>query len=393
MRTTTWVMKLSKFCNLRCKYCYEWNELGDRRRMSLDLWERTLAAVVEHDTIARGRLDREGRGAAPHRNLVVLHGGEPLALPTAYLAEILAIYRRVTRSAAGNYRLSVQSNLFSIQQEKIDLLKEHEAHIAVSFDLVPGVRLNLAGQPTEGMVSRNIDLLREQGLALGAIAVLGAHTARHVERIYDFFAERQMAMRILPLFDGPSERETGLFAIDHASQRRALEALFRHWLETGCRVRLDPLMGYFQAALRHMAGVVQPVWKRELHGDSTFIVNTDGELFRPLDAYEHDLALGSLSRDSISSILESEDYARSLDRDREEFAGHCAKCAYLGACNGASLYAMRVTSPYEGLCPSAHACISFMIAYLEERGYGAPEIRHLLEGIRAASSATTSLEI
>jgi uncharacterized protein len=392
MRTTTWVIKLSKFCNLRCKYCYEWNDLGDRRRISLDLWEQTLEAMVEHDTIARARLGREGRGIA-HRNLVVLHGGEPLALPTAYLSQILASYRRVTGSAPGNYRLSVQSNLFSIQQEKIDLLKEHEAHISVSFDLVPGVRLSLAGQPTEAAVSRNIDRLREQGVALGAIAVLGAHTAKHVHRIYDFFAERRMAMRILPLFDGPSERDTAPFAIDHASQTRALELLFRHWLETGCRIRLYPLMGYFQAALRYMAGIAQPLWKRELHGDSTFIVNTDGELFRPLDAYQEGLALGSLSREKISSILESQAYARSLDRDREEFARHCEKCAYLGACNGASLYAMRVTSPYAGRCPSAHACISFMISYLQERGYGAPEIRDLLQGVRAAGSATSAMEL
>ena len=29
------VVKISKFCNLRCSYCYEFEELGQRRRMSL----------------------------------------------------------------------------------------------------------------------------------------------------------------------------------------------------------------------------------------------------------------------------------------------------------------------------------------------------------------------
>lgn len=388
MRTTTWVMKLSKFCNLRCKYCYEWNELGDRTRMSLGLWQRCLEAVVEHDAIARSRLG-EGRGAS-HRNLIVLHGGEPLALPAAYLKEVLETYARVTRTAAGNFRLTVQSNLYRLQQEKIDLLKEHGAHIAVSFDRVPGIRVSLAGAATETVVARNIELLRQQGFALGAITVLAAHTAQHVTQIYDYFAARRMPMRILPLFDGPSERDAASFALDHASQIAALEVLFRQWLETGCRIRVDPLMGFFKAALRHLAGLVQPVWKRELHGDSTFLVNTDGTLFRPLDAYDDGLALGRLAQETISSVLQSPAYARSLARDREEFGRHCQQCPYLGACNGAALYATRVSSPYGGSCPTAHACIAFMVRYLSEHGYGGPEVRRMLGGVAAASSEPTA---
>jgi len=30
------VMKVSKLCNLRCTYCYEYDELANRERMSLD---------------------------------------------------------------------------------------------------------------------------------------------------------------------------------------------------------------------------------------------------------------------------------------------------------------------------------------------------------------------
>lgn len=266
--------------------------------------------------------------------------------------------------------------------------------MAVSGSAVTGLQGRMSPLPLPHVVRRlswRVEWWFATGQApVSKITVLGAHTAEHVTRIYDYFAARQMPMRILPLFDGPSEREVSAFALDHEGQRRAMEALFRHWLETGCRIRVDPLMSYFRAALRHMAGVAQPIWKRELHGDSTFIVNTDGMLYRPLDAYEEGLALGRLGCDRIASILQSPAYQVSLARDREEFSGRCQRCPYLGACNGAALYASRVTSPYEGLCPSAHASISFMIRYLNECGYGEADIRRLLEGLRAASSAATA---
>jgi uncharacterized protein len=387
--TTTWVIKLSKLCNMRCSYCYEWNELANPARMSLEVWERVVRATLEHGASVESRF-AEAKRAVKHRNLIVFHGGEPLALPTAYLKRVLELFDELSSPARGSYQLSVQSNLFSINEEKIALLRDRNAQISVSFDLVPGVRLNVAGKPTEAVVSRNIDTLRAQGIKLGAIAVLAKHTVDQVTRIYDFFAERQMAMRILPLFDGPAERELPSFWLDHGSMRRGLRELFRHWIETGCAIPVYPLVGYFEAALRHMAGLYRPIWTRERYGDSVFLINVDGKAYRVLDAYEEELALGDLASQNISELLESESYRRSLERDRTEFEQHCHKCKYLGACSSAYLYSSRVSDEYEGLCPSAHSCISFMIDYVRERGYGRDEIRGILEQMRQRSAAAAA---
>ena len=43
-----WIVKASKLCNLRCLYCYEWNELGNRARLSLEGWERLLVMIREY---------------------------------------------------------------------------------------------------------------------------------------------------------------------------------------------------------------------------------------------------------------------------------------------------------------------------------------------------------
>src|SRR4051812_37443887 len=106
---------------MRCKYCYEWNELADRSRISMDLWDKILTAIVEHHAIWQARIDRHWRGVE-HRSLIVMHGGEPLALPTEYLAEALTRFDQMRQHARGTYQLSVQSNLLSVAKDKIDLL-------------------------------------------------------------------------------------------------------------------------------------------------------------------------------------------------------------------------------------------------------------------------------
>lgn len=42
------VMKISKYCNLRCNYCYEYNELGNKQRMSLDLISRIFENIARN---------------------------------------------------------------------------------------------------------------------------------------------------------------------------------------------------------------------------------------------------------------------------------------------------------------------------------------------------------
>jgi uncharacterized protein len=63
------VMKISKLCNLRCTYCYEYDELGMRDRMALEDVESFIAGLAAHQPTG---------GWPPLR--FVLHSGEPTLL-------------------------------------------------------------------------------------------------------------------------------------------------------------------------------------------------------------------------------------------------------------------------------------------------------------------------
>lgn len=97
MSRFTWVVKTSKFCNMRCTYCYEYEELDKRERMSLDTWRDLFALVGEARHSADKRERASGKEERPSEALVVLHGGEPSLLPLDYLASKLGIRKAQLR--------------------------------------------------------------------------------------------------------------------------------------------------------------------------------------------------------------------------------------------------------------------------------------------------------
>src|SRR5262245_40909196 len=116
-RSVNWVIKLSKLCNLRCGYCYEWNELGDSRRMSAELVERVVQAAAD---LHRLRLQSNPQ----IRTTLIMHGGEPLVQPVDYLRNFLEVAR--TRFDGLSHQVALQSNLYKITDTQIDLLKEYD---------------------------------------------------------------------------------------------------------------------------------------------------------------------------------------------------------------------------------------------------------------------------
>src|SRR5580692_2056319 len=146
-RRINWIIKLSKLCNLRCGYCYEWNELGDPRRMGADLIERVVTAA---EYLHRLRLQT----TPTVRTTLIMHGGEPLVLPLDYLESFLEVAR--AHFVGLNHEIALQSNLFKISDAQIALLKAYNVNVGVSYDVAPGVRLTVNGRESAHRVEDNI---------------------------------------------------------------------------------------------------------------------------------------------------------------------------------------------------------------------------------------------
>jgi uncharacterized protein len=374
-RPLTWVIKASKLCNLRCSYCYEWNELGDARRMPFELWEKILIAIRTHNELEAGRCGRSAQSS------IVWHGGEPLLLPLDYMRKVMCLEQKVfgeDRRGREHFPNNMQSNLYRITDGQIAFLKENDFSVSVSLDVVPGVRLSVNGKPTEQDVIASIARLHAAGFRPGGIAVLASHTAKDILRVYEFFASQGMPMRILPLFEGPSERPLERFNLSSDEIVSSMVRLFEHWI-ADLRVPVVPLTEYFEVALRKIMGLSIPRYDRRSGGDRVFVVNTNGDLYLVQHAYSEPKKLGSLMHQTYEQIVASQRYAESVQEEIDEQNARCGRCDYRHACSGWPLFATRYPrEDLEAPCPIASRCMAAMETFLRDKGYGRKELQAFL---------------
>ena len=366
MYRITWTIKASKLCNLRCRYCYEWDELRNPARISLPDWAKIFRAIKRHNELQAARL------GVKVQTQIVWHGGEPLLLPTDYMRGVLALQENILRREAlndGTYVNAIQSNLYRLTDDKLALLKEHNFQVGVSMDLAGGVRLAAGGQRTEARVAENMDRLARAGVPYGAIVVLAGHTAKHLRTIYDFMEELNISFRVLPLFEAPLNTPGAPFALSNEAMVAALNDLFLYWLERDFSVTVAPLKRYLQTALLRVNDLKSSPWRRREHGDGVLIVNTDGGLFQVIDAYEEDKALGNLFEQPIEEILTSPAYAASLDRNDVLEAAHCNGCDFAESCTHGPVFESRMSNPPGRRCAVAYHVQDFITQHLRHIGF------------------------
>jgi uncharacterized protein len=377
-----WVIKASKLCNLRCQYCYEWDELANKERMSLALWEKVLVAVREQIYLAAERY----RPFGGVRARLIWHGGEPLILPIDYVRAVIDLERRILPTewlTKGTVRNALQTNLYTVSDPMLALLRDAEFGIGVSFDGAPGVRLTASGRQTEERVLANLDRVRKWGFDLGIIVVLAGHTAPRVTEIYDMVRHRVRRIRILPLFDGPSTRPMAGVAATRETLVEALCGLFVRWLEDGCTPAIVPLDSYLNGVIMTMLGLTQMAYDRRRNGDNVFIVNLDGRLFTPNAGYSE--PLGDLNRQTIGQILDGEAYQASLDGDDAARNAICGRCDYRGGCNTYPLF----SSPDGGIaadrCAVAEPVSAFIEEHLRREGFDEAALAEMLGELDCAT--------
>jgi uncharacterized protein len=371
MKSVEWVLKASKFCNLRCAYCYEWNSLGDRDRISIDGWRRVLEAVRRYHVALERQLETRVESR------LIWHGGEPLTLPVGYLDEVMTLQHEALEGLT--HEVLLQTNLYHLPDATLDVLMRHRVRLGVSMDVVGGVRRDLRGRETETAVVANMDRLERRGISYGAITVVARHNHRRLRDVHDFWARRRVGFRVLPLFEGPKERPAGLFEVSDEELVHALNDLFDHWLTAGAVIDVLPLSEWLRNVLRELLGVRRPVYDRRGTGECVLLVETSGDLYQTDERGRPELRLGNVVTDTMDRILASEAYEASLRRTDEKTARFCSACRHYGFCNGYPVHAEPfVLQPEEG-CPVTASVHDHIEQHLLRAGYDADHLVRLLQ--------------
>jgi len=360
------VVKVSKFCNLRCEYCYEYPELGNRAAMSRE----QLAAMYR----SLGDYFRERDAADRQRTRLdfIWHGGEPLMQPSQLYWDTFADQKEILGESVLHTN-AVQTNLTLLDDDRLDLLGRGFDSVGVSLDVTGGLRVNRAGRDQQPKIVRNLKKLIDSGRRVGCITVLSSRNVADVERTFRFYEELGINFRVLPLFDTGERGQTTPFEISLQQELDALAHLVDLWLSSDSQPAPPaPINTYVSIAARHLAGDEGRGYRDRREWLPLILVNTDGGTFTYGESYgDPDWSIGNVFTDAFGDMLAGEVFERCAVQAERRVARNCLACPFFEAC-GAQLVAETETRErdHDGngtlLC-TARPVIAYIVDQLKQR--------------------------
>jgi len=318
----TWVIKLTKLCNLRCRYCYEYKDLDNPARMDLDNIRNLLITV---------RDICKNQDSDPH---LCWHGGEPLIIPLKYWEGVFAIIDDVFTDCS--VKISVQSNLYSPRWDVVELFKAKGVKIGVSFDVANSDRVQKNGSGTEDRVLQNLDRIIDDPVYGGGIAVLSKKNINQVGSVFQFYNGIGASVRILPFYRKSYDDQKDVFGLSQSEIFNALESVLNMWWQNGSGIIIEPLWQSMRAAIRYSKGEQSNnIFIKQLR-ENCLVVDTNFETYAVGTTYLEEYSYGNIIEDSATKIMDSDGRRKAISR-AEDRMSICETCQFWGLCSGYAL--------------------------------------------------------
>jgi len=322
-RRLQFVVKITKHCNLRCQYCYEFADLDDRRRLTIP----AIASVFRN--IAKSRIAQEAAGIE-----FIWHGGEPLMVPLPIYEEIAAIQHDVF-SADPRLTNVLQTNLTILTDRHLDFLKSgrffHE--IGVSFDVYGGQRVDSRGHQRQERILANMERLTIAGIPFSAIAVLCRSNLDQVRDIYAFYDRRGLPFRLLPIDSESYEGQGQRHGVTGDEIVAAMNDLLSAFLMSPRATPVEPIDSYLDYATRALKGRHDAFYDKGSE-ESILVLDRDATLYGEADAYRPEGRYGNLAEESLDDCFASPERQAQVTAAAARQDRFCNSCPHYGACPG-----------------------------------------------------------
>jgi uncharacterized protein len=323
------VVKVSKFCNLRCAYCYEHRELHVRDRMNFETLRALFSGIDAFGDYLRGQ-------GIPPKFSFVWHGGEPLLLPPDFYRGMAALQNEHIREYP--YRNSVQTNLYGINAATLAFVLNAKWELGVSIDFASDVRRNVGARDSNARVIAAAEALHRSGATFGVLSVLGAHNRESLAEAYDWVAQHADGWRILPVFDGGPEPNIARLQLPEDEVVSVLLDIFRRRAESNRHIPVAPLDDYIKPATLRILGERSDIDPARILLDNIFIVNVNGDIYTRPFAYDAAHCLGNINAAAMPELLRTAAYTacqRTIAHRKHE---NCLACDYAGYCDSSPMH-------------------------------------------------------
>ena len=370
-RLDTVLVKTASRCNIDCSYCYVYQgpDTSWRRqpkRMRREVVEAVCERLIEQS-------ERQEAGFA-----IVLHGGEPLLLGFAGLAELLHGLR--AHLSPERHPISIQTNGTLLGESLLDLFAETRTSVSVSIDGPPEsndlARLDHRGRSTYAATMRGIQRLashfEREFLFAGTLSVI--QPTAEPRLVYEFLKALGTPNMDFLLQDGNHDRlPPGKLGFNSTEYGRWLMDLLDLYLADPSPVPIRLVDDTIKLCLGGTS-------RKEGVGKAQYgilIVETDGEIrkndtlrasFDGADQFDH---RWNVTTTPLSQVLSSQEYV-AYTGIQVPTCSLCTDCDLLAVCGGGMpLYRWSAERGYDNpsvYCHDHAAFIRHAVTRLREFG-------------------------
>jgi uncharacterized protein len=364
---TTLILKLTKVCNYRCKYCYDMEPEDTALHLSQPVALKAIEDAIE--IAARPESVRSGADLT-----VILHGGEP-TLMFPLIKKLVIEGKEMARRRGKTVRFCGQTNLSRVDEAFVDFANEHQVGWGVSLDgpapMNDRLRVLPSGDGTYSYFARALERFPEFVRRSSVMSVITSMNQSHLLSIARHFRDCGMAGWDWTLFQaiGQARASDGL--------RFSTDRLIDSWNDLfdaveggefdGFEVR--PVKSYLDNLVMGPGG---NMCMRQHCGAARDLmsVSYDGTI-EACDCIDRKGPLANLgliqiqSKNSLEAARQSE--KADLIRSRNVELGKCQSCMWLSVCGGTCLaYSPSIHDVYEPHCRIAMNAFSRIVNSLSK---------------------------
>lgn len=324
----TVIFRPTNSCNLRCSYCYDKNNhsLPEQqiRQNATKLFER------EEEQLLRS-LDMIYQGEKKPK--IIFHGGEPLLISP----EVLNRFCHRLKDQQ-DIRFSIQTNGTLINDEVIDLFKEHNFSVGISLDgcneQQNHARVFPNGINSFQPVIKNIAKLQDANVKFGIImSITNAHQNSE-QQLYDFIANNGLSCNIRPVF--ASDSATAQTVMTEEEYAKFFSKLFDIWYDDEeKKVGTHQILEIYQALKKELSpSYIDRNCSNSAHCFRDFIsLDVLSNLYACNRLYGIDkFYYGNLKTTTMKEVYQKVD--KLITERQQAIATTCSGCETLKECNG-----------------------------------------------------------
>ncbi len=298
-------------CNMRCKHCFNGSNLESCKMLDIDTVKRFVKVA-----------------ASDYKNIkVTFHGGEPTLAGLDFFKEFFEYEQELTIREGVTFNNLFTTNGVLLTEPLINLLKENNTLINVSFD---GPYNSILRERSD-LVMQNISNLKSKKVRFRIYCIICAKSVEHFDEIYGWFKEKEWDFKVIPIEPHGNARVNSDLLLQPETYINNLILTYKHWLkDKACKIKVYTFQEF--AALKRNVQFKDYWFGRKV------ALNPDGKIYpfgRPNDI--HFCLKSPYEISSLKECFLSEAYTRLLTFLKSERNRICLQCNSFHICRGVAL--------------------------------------------------------